>query len=93
MPSGGVEIVFLLQNKIIEFFEEKRAYDCEHAISLKEIEVSTNCFRFLLIPCFRITIRKLLRYGVLRKCPDGNYFLVKDAVSDFKKSFKRFLPF
>lgn len=94
MPSSGVDIIILLQNRCIKFFEEKRAYSCEKALALNEIEFAKNAFvKLFLKPFVPIVIKKLLKYGVLKKCPSGKYFLDRESSYNFKRSFKRFLPF
>ncbi|QSZ26626.1 hypothetical protein ACETAC_06840 [Aceticella autotrophica] len=92
--SGGVEVIIFLQNRYIKFFEEKDAYSCEKALALNEIEYAKNAIvKLLLKPFVPLVIRKLLKYGVLNRCPDGKYFLDREAAYKFKRSFKKFLPF
>ena len=55
MPSGGGEVILFLQNRIIKFFEESRAYSCKTALSSNEIVYSKSpIFRFLLQPYLSI---------------------------------------
>lgn len=92
--SGGVEVIIFLQNRCIKFFEEKGADSCEKALAFNEIEYTQNAIvKLLLKPFVPFVIRKLLKYGVLNRCPNGKYFLDREAAYKFKRSFKRFLPF
>ena len=63
------------------------------ALTLGEINGLIN--PFVRIDAFGqgwLVVNKLSRYGILKACPDGKYYLDQEAADNFRYSFARWLP-
>ncbi len=82
-----------LQSAYLNVLEEQGIVSPETALPLDEIDGMINPFvRFGAFGSGWLVVNKLSRYGVLRACPDGKYYLDQNAADQFRYSFARWLP-
>jgi hypothetical protein len=84
---------FFLQSAYINVLGDNGVVSPETALPLDEIDSLINPFvRFGAFGQGWLVVNKLSRYGILRACPDGKYYLGQEAADDFRYGFARLLP-
>jgi len=84
---------YFLQSAYLNVLEDQGVVSPETALPLDEIDSLINPFvRFGGFGQGWLVVNKLSRYGVLRACPDGKYYLDQEAADNFRHSFARWLP-
>lgn len=84
---------FFLQSAYLNVLEDQSIVSPETALPLDKINSLINPFvRFGGFGQGWLVVNKLSRYGVLRACPDGKYYLDQQAADNFRYSFARWLP-
>jgi hypothetical protein len=84
---------YFLQSTYLNVLENGGVVSPETALPLDEIDSLINPFvRFGGFGQGWLVVNKLSRYGVLRTCPDGKYYLDQEAADNFRYSFARWLP-
>lgn len=84
---------YFLQSAYINVLGDNGVVSPETALTMGEIDNLINPFvRFGGFGQGWLVVNKLSRYGVLRACPGGRYYLDQNAAENFRSSFARWLP-
>ena len=91
-PTTNGSGFYFLQSAYINVLGDNGVVSPETALTMDEINSLINPFvRFGGFGQGWLVVNKLSRYGVLRACPGGRYYLDQAAAENFRHSFARWL--